>query len=164
MRIFFLLTLLHLSWLQAQVNFTEEEKAYIKNHPKITLGADYAWAPYDFADAKGQHKGIAADVLELVSQRSGLEIEVVPDRWYTTLQKAKNKEFDGLSCAVKTPKRQKYFLFTRPYITMPLAIITLSQEKKIQTIEDLKGKIVAVVIQKLLYDFIDFSEHLPECT
>jgi polar amino acid transport system substrate-binding protein/two-component system sensor histidine kinase EvgS len=160
MRVLFLCAVLLFSWLEAQPNFTEEEKAYIKNNPKLILGADYSWAPYDFADAKGQHRGIAADVLELVSQRSGLEIEVVPDRWYKTLQRAKNREFDGLSCAVKTPKRQKYFLFTKPYVAMPLAIITLLDEKNIRTIEDLKGKIVAVNEGSYLHEWL--QKNYPE--
>jgi len=153
MRLFLALFFVTLT-LFADIHFTQEEKEYIQQHPKVLLGADYSWAPYDFADAKGKHAGIAADVLDLVRQRSGLDITVVPDKWYKTMQKVQNGALDGLSCAVKTPKREKFLLFSEPYVTMPLAIITLTQEEHIKSIEDLKDKIVAVNEGSYLHEWL----------
>ena len=140
--------------LFANITFTEQEKAYIQKHPTVVLGADYSWAPYDFIDNKGNHTGIAADVIDLIRQRSGLDIKVLPDKWYKTMQRARNKELDGLTCAVKTPRREKFLFFSDPYVTMPLAIITLTQEKDIKSLEDLKGKIVAVNEGSYLHEWL----------
>jgi polar amino acid transport system substrate-binding protein/two-component system sensor histidine kinase EvgS len=140
--------------LFAKPLFTEEEKAYIAEHNKVVLGADYSWAPYDFVDNQGKHTGIAADVLALVEQKSGLTIEVVPDKWYKTMQKVKKGLLDGLTCAVKTPQREKFLLFSKPYVTMPLAIITLTQEKNIQNIQDLQSKRVAVNKGSYLHEWL----------
>jgi len=140
--------------LFGNVSFTKEEKAYILHNPEAVLGADYSWAPYDFIDAEGKHAGIAADVLALVEERSGLHIRVVADKWYKTMQKVKNGSLDGLTCAVKTPKRERFLLFSTPYVTMPLAIITLTQEKKIKNIQDLEGKVVAVNKGSYLHEWL----------
>jgi polar amino acid transport system substrate-binding protein/two-component system sensor histidine kinase EvgS len=153
MRLFFTILFAALT-LFANVEFTQEQKEYIQKHPKVVLGADYSWAPYDFIDNNGRHIGIAADVLDLVRQRSGLTIEVVPDKWYKTMQKVKNAKLDGLTCAVATPKRQQFLFFTKPYLSMPLAIITLTQEKNITNIKDLKGKIVAVNEGSYLHEWL----------
>jgi polar amino acid transport system substrate-binding protein/two-component system sensor histidine kinase EvgS len=140
--------------LFGNVLFTTQEKEYIEKDPEVILGADYSWAPYDFRDAEGEHAGIAADVLALVKERSGLNIQVVTDKWYTIMQKVKNGSLDGLTCAVETPKRKSFLLFSTPYVTMPLAIITLTQEEKINNIQDLAGKTVAVNKGSYLHEWL----------
>ncbi len=143
-----------------ELHLTMQEKAYIKEHPKVVLGADYSWAPYDFVDRSGEHVGISADFLKLIAQKTGLEIEVIADKWYKTMWRMRSKKIDGLSCAVKTPEREKFLLFTKPYVSMPLVIITLTQVENIKNLSDLKGKIVAVNESSYLHEWL--SKNHPE--
>ena len=47
------------SVLQGLDILTEEEIIWIKEHPVITLGSDYRWSPFDFADSEGEHSGLS---------------------------------------------------------------------------------------------------------
>jgi len=150
---FFLLFLLFSINLFA-LELSDSEKLYIQQHPKIVLGADFSWAPYDFVNDKGEHDGIAADFIKLIEYYSGLKIEVDPDVWAKTLQKMRNGEFDGLTCAVKTPQREQYLLFSKPYISMPLAIITRTSEHSIHSLKDLHNKTVALNKGSYLHEWM----------
>jgi len=150
----FLLLLLGFSLFANDLQFSAEEKTYIQKNPTIILGADYSWAPYDFVDTQGRHTGIAADFLKLIAQKSGLKIKVKADKWYKTMQRMKAGKIDGLTCAMKTPDREKFLLFTEPYVSMPLVIITLTQNRDIKDISDLKDKIVAVNEGSYLHEWL----------
>ena len=143
----------------SQVEFTPQEKAYIKQHPVVTLGADHNWPPYDFVDTNGKHTGIAADILKLLSQKSGLKFQVVPDVWATTMQKMQDHQLDGLTCAAPTPKRKKFLLFSDTYVTMPLAIVVQNDTTDIHSFEDLEHKTVAVNKGSYLHEW--FTKNHP---
>lgn len=128
---------------QAALQLTPEEKAWIKQHPTITLGADYNWPPFEYADSSHHHNGIAADILKLISQQTGLKIKVKSGVWADILEEAKKGEVQGLSCVVKTPKREPYFFFTSPYTTMPLAMV-VNTTSGLQTLEELNDHKLAL--------------------
>ena len=48
------------------VSLTQAERAYLKEHKKVTLCVDPDWVPYEHIDANGKHVGIAADLLALI--------------------------------------------------------------------------------------------------
>jgi len=153
-RAFFTLLFLLISTSLAALSFTQEEQQWIDEHPTITLGADYSWPPYDFVDEQSNHVGIAADFLALVRQKSGLNIVVKPDIWSKVMTKMQNGELDGLSCAVKTPEREKFLNFTTSYAQMPLGIIVQKNRHDIFSLDDLKGKRVAVNKDSYLHEWL----------
>ena len=152
-RRFFVLLLLFATFSGA-LTFTQAEKEWIEKNPSVALGSDYSWAPYDFIDTEGKHSGIAADFLALVSQKSGLKFHVEIGVWSEILEKMKKGKLDGLSCAVATPKREKYLYFSKPYVRMPLAIVVEESRNDIQTLKDLNGKYVAVNKGSYLHEWL----------
>ncbi len=149
-------TCLILCWplLLSAVEFSETEKAYIAENPVIKLGADFSWAPYDFKNTEGEHDGIAADMLALISDKSGLQFEVIPDVWAQTMQRLRSGEVVGLSCAAETPDRREYLQFTDPYMSMSLGILVQTNRRDIRSIDDLAGKIVAVNRDSYLHEWL----------
>ncbi len=146
--------------IQAAIELSDEEKQWISEHPVITLGSDFFWPPYDFVDAQNKHNGISADILRLVSQKTGLEFKVKSGVWKDVLAQAKSGELDGLACAVSTEERQIFFNFTTPYTSMPLALIVQGSNQNINTIHDLQGRTVAVNAGSYLNEWLS-TEH-PE--
>ncbi len=142
------------------VAFNAQEQAWIKEHPVVTLGADYSWPPYDFVDRQGKHAGISADFLELISEKSGLKFEVRADVWSKTVEKMKVGAFDGLSCAVETQERKSYLDFSAPYISMPLVIIVQTDRDDVKTMASLEGKTVAVNKGAYLHEWL--KERYPK--
>lgn len=59
------------------IHWTEEELAFMKEHPVIRLGADPKFVPFEFIDKDGGYKGIAADYLSLIQERTGLRFDPV---------------------------------------------------------------------------------------
>jgi two-component system, NarL family, sensor histidine kinase EvgS len=145
--------------------FTKEETRWIKENPKITLGADYKWPPFDFADGEGIHSGISADYVKLIEQSSGLKINVQTGVWEEIYTRMKNGELDGFACAVKTEKRKKYLDFSTPYLSVPTVLVVENDNLEIQSITDLRGKTVSINKDSYLHDWLknkypEFKLHL----
>ncbi|KUJ72378.1 transporter substrate-binding domain-containing protein [Thiomicrospira sp. WB1] len=160
---------LHLIPAQA-LDLTDQEQAWLKQHPTITLGADHNWPPYEFEDAEGKHQGMAADLLALIAEQTGLRIQVKPDVWQTTLneaRKGKSGRLHGLSSVVPTPQRQADFFFTAPYASMPLAIFMADNPNQVNTLEDFTTETVAINTGSYLHEWLvethpDLKLHLTD--
>ena len=140
--------------------FTNKELEWIKTHPMVTLGADRNWPPFEFEDASKNHAGIAADMLQLISRKSGLNFTVKIGIWEEIMQQMKAKKIDGLSCVVATPERETYLDFTAPYVTAPVAIITQNSRNDITNIDSLKDKKIAILKDSYVYEL--FRKHHPD--
>jgi signal transduction histidine kinase/DNA-binding response OmpR family regulator len=127
------------------INWTDEELEFIEEHPVIRLAVDPGFVPFEFIDENGQFKGIAADYLNLISERTGLTFEVAEGlTWPEAYDKAKAKELDALSAIGKTEERENYFLFSKPYYYYKRVIVTKDTETNILDLDDLEGRAVAV--------------------
>ena len=124
--------------------FNKQERTWIATHPIVLFGSDYRWPPFDFVDENGEHTGLSSEYLELIGKKSGLKFKVETGVWSDILQKMKNKKFDGLSCAVETKERKEYLRFSRPYLSVPMVIITNNKNKEKLSIKDLKLKTIAI--------------------
>ncbi|MPQ76476.1 transporter substrate-binding domain-containing protein [Hydrogenovibrio sp. JE_KL2] len=144
---------------QAALQLSPKEKHWIKEHPVVHLGGDFNWPPFEFADAKKEHAGIAADILKEIAKRTGLTIRVKTGIWSDILAQAKAGQLDGLSCAVKTQQREAYFTFTTPYTTMPLALV-VSTNSSIRNLKQLNGKTLALNGASYLEEWI--RKHYPQ--
>lgn len=141
--------------VQASIYLTYEEEQWIKKNPIVRLGADNQWAPFEFSDESGGHQGIAADYVALIEKKTGLKIEIESGIWKDVLEKAKNGQLDGLSCAVETDERKAFLDFTNPYLNVPLVIVVQRGEESIQNISQLKGKSVALNKNSYLHEWMD---------
>lgn len=45
----------------AQLHLSEDEKEWIRAHPRIIVGMDSDYAPYEWVDKDGNHIGIVVD-------------------------------------------------------------------------------------------------------
>jgi ABC-type amino acid transport substrate-binding protein len=129
----------------ATVSLTSEEQQFIKDHPVIKLGVDPAFIPYEFFDNDGKYKGIAADYIDMINKKTGLNMEVTNGlTWTQAYEQAVNKTLDVLPCIVMTEERSKYFLFSDPYISFQRVIFIRKDNTDIKSFADLTGKTVAV--------------------
>lgn len=127
------------------LDLTPEEKTFIAEHPEIRLGVDPKFIPYEFIDTDGVYKGIAADYIKLISQRTGLTMTVAPDlTWPEAYEKAVIRELDALPCIAQTREREKHFLFTQPYYTFQRVIYIKEDNTSINSLDDLKDETIAV--------------------
>lgn len=138
-----------------ELNLTQAERDFIREHPVIRLGVDPSFVPYEFIDLDGTYKGITADYIALISERTGLNMVVTPGlTWAEAYEKAVQGEIDVLPCVGQTAEREKYFLFSEGYFTFHRAVFLNEETKGINRLEDLYGKTVAVQINSSHHSFM----------
>jgi len=154
--LFFIFFFVPLSLAKGQpIEFTAAEKQFIKEHPVIRLGVDPQFVPYEFIDSDGQYKGIAADYMKLLSERTGIKLEVAPNlTWAQAYEKGVERQIDALPCVAKTKERQRYFLFSEPYYSFQRVIIVKDNNNSVNGLKDLFGKRVALKDQSSHYSYL----------
>ena len=128
------------------LGFSESEVAWLEQNPRLMLGIDRSFQPYEWLDDEGHYRGLAADFLSLLSQKLGVTFVPVSDKnsWGEVLTAARSGEFDLMSCLVKTAERESFLNFTEPYITSSAVIITEHSHGYISNLEQLQGKTVVI--------------------
>ncbi|MDC0687041.1 transporter substrate-binding domain-containing protein [Mitsuaria sp. RG] len=104
-----------------------QEEALLNRREPIRIAASEDLAPYALFDSQGQFGGTMSDILELVRINSGLRFEVVRTRSiHQTLQLLDSGQAD-LGIISQTASRERKYLFTRPIINTPYALITRTE-------------------------------------
>jgi two-component system, NarL family, sensor histidine kinase EvgS len=125
---------------------TAEDRAWLARHPTIRVGYDPGWPPFSVRDGQGKFSGIDADLLDLLARRFGFKFEFVTrPTWPEVYDAAKTGEIDMLVGTARTAERERDFLFTRPYLTFPVVIVTRNDEPMVWSVLDLVGRRVAGV-------------------
>lgn len=123
---------------ERRVNLTAEEQAYVQSRGTVKMCVDPDWYPYEKIDENGRHWGIAADLIALVAQRTGLQIELVPTRdWQESLSFMANGKCDILSFLNQTEQREQWMNFTDTLFSDPSVIITRNEHEYIQNLSAL---------------------------
>lgn len=127
------------------ISWTEDELAFVEDHPVIRLGVDPEFVPFEFIDENGEYKGIAADYLSLISEKTGLQFEVVKSlTWPEAYDMALVGKIDALPAVGKTSEREEHFLLSEPYYYFKRVIVTRDTDTSISGMDDLDGMTVAV--------------------
>ena len=130
------------------IEFTEAEKKWLKEHPVIYHGYDPTWAPFEFYNENDTiYTGIIGDYIKIIEDKTGIDLRPIPNiTWKETIKKLESGEVD-LATGITANKRRKGFLnFTKPYMSFPLVIVTRKDYDFIGGIKDLIGKKVALPI------------------
>ncbi|WP_419764325.1 MAG: transporter substrate-binding domain-containing protein [Arcobacter sp.] len=140
-----------LNLLASDIELTQKEKEWLKNHPIITLGTEEKWTP--FVINKGNSlSGFDIDILNLINKNTGANFQLKVGTWKDMVQKAINKEIDGLSTSAVHEERAKFFNFSNSYTSTKKYLITLNNNpKNINSIDDLVGKKIGY-LEKNLFD------------
>jgi polar amino acid transport system substrate-binding protein len=125
-----------------RIALSAEERDWLQANPVIRVHNEKDWPPFNYFEF-GTPRGLSIDYMNLVAEQLGIKVEYVSGpSWNEFLEMVKRKELDVMLNIVKTEDRQKYLLYTEPYIKNPNVIVS-SQNSPYDTIETLFGKTVA---------------------
>jgi polar amino acid transport system substrate-binding protein len=111
----------------------------------ITAASDVGLPPFAFSGDDGKYRGIDMDIAAALSEQIGATIEIIDQPWSTTYPGLNAKKFDiVLSPATVSAERAKAMLFAEPYGDAIYGFLTKKAGTKIATIDDLRGKTIAV--------------------
>ncbi len=127
-----------------QFQASPEEKAWLEAHPLIRIGVMDNWPPMDFMDESGQAHGIGVDFIGLLNELLGGRIEVVPGPFVQLVEAGKAGKLDALMDITPRPDREEFFNFTKPYASIPHAIVARKGKTYYDSFESLRKRTVAV--------------------
>lgn len=136
------------------IDLSPEERAYIKAHPKVIIGVDPEFVPYEFLDQEGHYSGIASDYLKLIEVKTGLSFDVQENQiWGDVYELALRGQVDLLPCIAITGQRQNQFLFTSSYQNFQRVLLSNNESEKYK-FDDLEGMTVGVLRNSSHYLFL----------
>ena len=140
---------------QRGIRLNAGEKAWLQLHPVMRLGIDPRWTPVEYFDAEGKLAGITSDNIRILSEKMGTRFEAVKDfSWSEMLQRARQGKIDVISAITKSEERAEYLLFTKPYLKLPMVIVTRDDAPVIEGIQDLQGKTIAVIESHITLSYL----------
>lgn len=155
----FLIFLFSLNIFASSINFSEKEENYLKNKKEITMCVDPDWKPFEIINEQGQHEGIAADLITLISKRLNINIKLITSKtWEETLNYSKNKKCDLLSFVNDTPKRREWLIFTEPIFEDPNVLVARNEYPMIEDLSKIKA---SIALPKGTAMYEKFSKDFP---
>lgn len=128
-----------------RIYFTSKEQAFIQN-TTVKAATTTNWPPFAFVNASSQKAaGIGFDYWQEIVTAAGLQTDIAHFSDFSKqLKSLKDKQVDLMYSSGITEDRLKYYLFTEPYAKFPISIATSKEENFIQSVQDLKGKKIAI--------------------
>ncbi|WP_373003002.1 diguanylate cyclase [Sulfurimonas sp.] len=124
---------------------SNEENNYLKNKKVIKMCIDPDWMPFE-KNEKGKHIGMSAEYIEIIEKEIGTPIKMIPTQtWSESLKLGVERKCDIFSLVMPTKEREKYLDFTKPYLEIPLVIVTNLDEFFINDISTLVDKKIGIV-------------------
>ena len=129
-----------------RVRLSPEQKDWIKAHPVVAVGSNVDFAPYSMRAPGGEFTGLDVDFLDLIGQRTGLVFEHHP---FTDVKSALADlaagRLDMLHVLLRTSEREKFVLFSKPYLEAYSVIVSRVDSPYFLSLRDLRGKRVSLL-------------------
>ncbi|MFO7936052.1 MAG: transporter substrate-binding domain-containing protein [Kiritimatiellia bacterium] len=117
---------------------TQAEQRWIKEHPKIRFSIDPGFEPFEIMSGDSGFSGMAADFMNLLSQKTGLKfVQISHETWPMSVNAIRNKEIDLLPCIGRSRKRENFLSYSTPYLEFARVIIT-RLDSPIRSLDDLR--------------------------
>ncbi|TVP52328.1 MAG: response regulator [Halomonadaceae bacterium] len=121
-----------------------EERSWLIRHPGLRVGVRSEWAPLEFME-NGTPAGLVPDLLSLIEAQLGYRFERVPlDDWSDADDMLASGELDLVAAMPRTPRRQDRFLFTRNYLSLPMALVIRDDHRFVGDLNELRRERVGV--------------------
>ncbi len=108
------------------------------------IATDTTFAPFEFTDASGNFVGIDVDILAAVAEDQGFKYELKSLGFDAAVAALESNQADGVIAGMSiTDTRKEKYDFSSPYYDSGV-VIAAKADSSIASVEDLKGKTVAV--------------------
>ena len=143
----------------AAFKLTPEEQAFLAEHPQIRIGVMADWPPLDFQDRSGHPVGVGVDFLNEMNRLLGGVIQIQSGPFGENVQKAKDRELDGVMDITPRADREEFLAFTQPYLDIPHVIVGRRGARYYKSAMALMGHTVA--LEKGFGNVEWFQENFP---
>ncbi len=123
-------------WLHAVSGWCSEKPLV------ITINQNFP--PFSFLNVESKPAGMFVDIWRLWSEKIGREVEFRPETWVDTLKCFKSGEAQIHGGLFRTPEREKWIAFSRPFYEIDIHLIYPSGDGQIRSLFELAGQRVGV--------------------
>ncbi|MBI2423934.1 MAG: ABC transporter substrate-binding protein [Candidatus Hydrogenedentes bacterium] len=120
-----------------------EERAWLKEHPELSVGFHPGWAPISSSTADHKFEGIAVDYLNYLGGLLGNEFRPVDEPWHSLMERARSGQLDVIPALTETRANAADFIFTQAWRTVSMVVLSRKNEAFISNLGELSGKKVA---------------------
>jgi polar amino acid transport system substrate-binding protein len=112
----------------------------------IRVGNDATYAPFEYRNFKNEIVGFDIDLIKALAKEMGnFKVEIIDTAWDGIIPGLLSKKYDMICSAMTiTKERAKKVTFSDPYFETGQVITVFKDRNDIKSVEDLKGKIIAV--------------------
>ncbi|WP_130911613.1 transporter substrate-binding domain-containing protein [Pseudomonas sp. Sample_9] len=140
---------------QSRVQLSAAEQQWLDQHPVVRVGAVEDFAPLAFFDADGRFNGLAAQLLSLIAQRSGLNFEIVRGTSLNDqFEQLQTGALDVLPVVTPSTEREAQLQFTRAYLNNPFVLVSAVNGQHPLPLDELAGKRLAIYRGHPLRDYL----------
>ncbi|MEP1216757.1 MAG: transporter substrate-binding domain-containing protein [Marinobacter sp.] len=150
------------SWLQTElpeqdpsaISLSVAESEFLKRNSDLTVAFRPDWPPFEFTQ-DGQATGLVPDLVTRLEQQLNVRFsrEVMSDSANAEAA-LRDGEVDILPALSRTPRVEDEFLFSRAYLTVPIALAIRDDGRFIGELQQLRDEKVGVVNRQAGHDYL----------
>jgi len=137
------------------IELTQAEQKWLKKQKKLHYVYDNHREPFEYKNDLGIYSGIIADILNIISQKSGLEFVAINTKnWEEATKLIQEAKADMIPFVIEDKERLKYLNFTnKTLFKVPVVFITQASDENIyENVKfDLRNKTIGVVRGRAIY-------------
>ncbi|KAF1007803.1 MAG: Virulence sensor protein BvgS [Pseudomonas fluorescens] len=146
---------------QPPLDLDAAETAWLASHREIRILVAGAYAPLTFFDDHDEFKGLSADVLKIISQRTGLKLQIVRSNSISAmLKQLDDRQADMIAALSIGEARLKPEQYTRPYLINPFVLVTPRSGPTYDSLQALSGKRLGIPAGNPLSAWL--TQHYPQ--
>lgn len=128
------------------LGFTEQEQRWIDQHPQVKVAVGGSYAPMTFHDQDGVFRGLAVDVLQQISLRTGLQFVMTHGASVIEMMdQLRDGSVHLIGSAVIGQQSGANITFSRPYAVNPMVLVSRSDSQGLNEVSDFNDRCVAIV-------------------
>ncbi|WP_313739477.1 transporter substrate-binding domain-containing protein [Pseudomonas sp.] len=138
--------LLSLTHAVAPIPLSVSEQRWLQRNPQVKVLVDEQRMPLSFRDARGQLRGLSLELLDLVSQRTGLQFEVqAGGSLRQQVERLRKGEVGLIAGLPRSQLLQQTLAFSQPYVSTSQVLVTRQAPSAPSGLEHLAGQRVALI-------------------
>ncbi|MBS8241856.1 histidine kinase [Marinobacter lipolyticus] len=150
------------SWLQTAmpqvqengISLSVKEQDWLRRNPDLKVAFRSDWPPFEFVQ-EGRPSGLVPDLVSRLETQLNVRFarEQATDI-FDAEERLQAGEVDILPAFSKTPRRSQDFLFTRAYLSVPIALVIRDDGRFIGDLRELRAERVGVVNRHAAHDYL----------
>lgn len=128
------------------------------NTQHLLSGCEQDYPPFCMVNPDGHADGFSVELMRSAFSRMGYEVSFATGTWAYVRGLLENGEIQALPMVGRTPERESRFDFSVPYLTMYGAIVVRQETTDIVSLNDLRGRRVAVMRSDNAEEFLRRTE------